>query len=358
VSQQPTTRNLLLAARQGDQSAFAQLVDRYTPLLWSVARSHRLSEDDANDAVQTTWLRLVEHVDKVRDEKALAGWLVSTCRREALRMTRLTIRTRPHPTEEFLEMELAEPETAEPENAVLDDERRHALQRAFAQLPQQCQQLLSLLIAEPPPSYADVSAALSMPAGSIGPHRARCLARLQRLFALAQEAGVATGTTSTAPPPTTAATVTATWAAPEEDLLTFIREASTATVPVAVVETAQRNVSRRPAGTASAVLISDSAVAPHGMSHPPDQTVRHLLFRSETHEIHMEIHNTGATRRIQVRPNPPTPTRAVLLRDTDMQDLTPDDTATFSAHELPPGVISLQLHTPDDGLLTTDWIAI
>jgi DNA-directed RNA polymerase specialized sigma24 family protein len=59
-------------------------------------------------------------------------------------------------------------------------EQHAALRDAFARLPPGCQQLLALLIADPPVPYAEISARLGISVGSIGPSRRRCLDRLGR----------------------------------------------------------------------------------------------------------------------------------------------------------------------------------
>ena len=59
-------------------------------------------------------------------------------------------------------------------------ERHAALREAFGQLPPGCQQLLALLTADPPVSYAEISVRLGIPVGSIGPTRRRCLDKLRR----------------------------------------------------------------------------------------------------------------------------------------------------------------------------------
>src|SRR3954462_5922819 len=58
---------LVLSAAEGDQAAWDALVDRFAGLVWSIARAHRLSAADAADVSQTTWLRLVEHLGRIRD---------------------------------------------------------------------------------------------------------------------------------------------------------------------------------------------------------------------------------------------------------------------------------------------------
>jgi RNA polymerase sigma factor (sigma-70 family) len=174
---------LVRAAADGDQAAWHGLVDRYNGLVWSVARSHRLSSVDASDVVQTTWLRLVEHLDRLQDPERVGAWLATTARRECLRTLRHSARNLP--TEEVPEV-VAESRV---ESALLIEERDRALWQAFGGLSERCQTLLRVLVADPPPSYDEVSAAMNMPIGSIGPTRARCL---ERLRALAEGEGVST----------------------------------------------------------------------------------------------------------------------------------------------------------------------
>src|ERR671939_1184885 len=83
---------LLTRANDGDQEAWNAIVDRYTNLLWSVARGHRLGTADAADVVQTTWLRLVEHLQEIREPDRLTAWLITTARRENLRLVGLARR--------------------------------------------------------------------------------------------------------------------------------------------------------------------------------------------------------------------------------------------------------------------------
>lgn len=173
--------DLLARARAGDGAAWDELTDQYTALLWSVARAMRLDEADAADAVQATWLRLVEKLDTIRDPDRIAGWLSTTVRRECLALLRQ--RTKVVPTVDF--DDLPDVTGAGVDFAVLRDERDKALWRAFAQISAQCRALLRVLMSDPPPTYATVSAALDMPIGGIGPTRQRCLATLRRMMAVA-----------------------------------------------------------------------------------------------------------------------------------------------------------------------------
>lgn len=175
-----TTARLVSAAAAGDEGAWNALVDAHHGMLWGIARSYRLDTADAGDAVQTTWLRLVENLGRIEDPRRLPGWLATTVRRECLRILRRAGRESPG-GEDWADVLVADTEPVDA--ALLADERDAALWRALSALGQRCQQLLRVLMATPPPSYAMVSAALDMPVGSIGPSRGRCLDQLRRIAA-------------------------------------------------------------------------------------------------------------------------------------------------------------------------------
>jgi RNA polymerase sigma factor (sigma-70 family) len=170
---------LVRTAAAGDQTAFDELVGRFSGLVWSVIRAHRLPEVDAQDVFQTTWLRLVEHLDRLREPRAVGGWLATTARHEALRLLRQADRVRP-----TSEDQLDRPDAVTPDldATLLRSEQDARLWQAFLGLSERCQALLRVLMADPPPSYEEVSRALDLPVGSIGPTRGRCLTRLRALL--------------------------------------------------------------------------------------------------------------------------------------------------------------------------------
>jgi RNA polymerase sigma factor (sigma-70 family) len=180
-----TTRQLLAAASAGDQGAWDALVERYTSLLWSVVRSYRLPAPDAADVVQTTWLRLVEHLDRIADPDRLPGWLATTARRECLRLLRHAGREVQSSTA-LIDVPDDAPEL---DAGLLRDERDAALWHALSLLEEFCQRLIRVLMADPPPSYAEASAILGIPVGSVGPSRGRCLAKLRRVAGISSVAG-------------------------------------------------------------------------------------------------------------------------------------------------------------------------
>jgi RNA polymerase sigma factor (sigma-70 family) len=172
------TATLLARAAQGDQRAWNALVDEHSRLLWSVARSFRLDAADANDVVQTTWLRLLEHLDRIEDPSRLVGWLVTTARREAMRVLRRSGRERPVVEDTVLDR----PDDGPPvDSRLLQDERNRALWDAFSRLNEKCRQLLRVAVTHPQ-AYDEISEALGMPIGSIGPTRRRCLTQLRALL--------------------------------------------------------------------------------------------------------------------------------------------------------------------------------
>lgn len=164
---------LVRAAGDGDQAAWNSIVERYGGLVWATVRAHRLNAVDGAEVVQTTWLRLVEHLDRIRDPERLGGWLATTARNECLRQIRHSAREVPSDMAAF---EQGDDPTLE--HRLLIAERDRAFWKAFTELGERCQALLRVLMAEAEPSYQEVSAALGMPIGAIGPTRRRCLERL------------------------------------------------------------------------------------------------------------------------------------------------------------------------------------
>jgi RNA polymerase sigma factor (sigma-70 family) len=183
VRDDPSVVALVTRANAGDQSAWDELVERYAPLVWSICRRYRLRGPEADDVGQSVWLRLVEQLGALREPAALPGWLATTTQRECLRVTRVAGRR--ETVERPLDVEPPSDGDVMIEQELIKAERRAALRAALAQLPLACRRLLSLLMQEPPLPYAEISTRLGTPVGSIGPNRARCLARLRRSPALA-----------------------------------------------------------------------------------------------------------------------------------------------------------------------------
>ena len=173
----PDVASLVASAAQGDEAAWHELVERYTPLLVRVVQGYRLGPAELEDVAQTVWLRLIEQLGQLREPRALPGWIVTTARREALRSARRMARVKPQdPTDASWGALFVAHD--EPDAAMLRAERDAALLEGFATLSARQRHLLVLLAEDLP--YAEISRRTGIPVGAIGPTRARALERLRR----------------------------------------------------------------------------------------------------------------------------------------------------------------------------------
>jgi RNA polymerase sigma factor (sigma-70 family) len=171
---------LVRRAAEGDLYAWERLVDQYARLIWSITGEFKLVESDAADVAQTTWLRLLEHIDRIEYPARVGSWLAATARHECLRS--LAARKRVVLSQDDIEFAAASVPEPPVDERLLADERAETVRDALSRLPSRWQQLLEMLMADPPMAYADISDELGLPVGSIGPTRGRCLARLRVLL--------------------------------------------------------------------------------------------------------------------------------------------------------------------------------
>lgn len=165
---------LVMRARNGDERAWATLVERYAPLIWLLCRRYRLDTSDTADVGQNVWLLLVNHLGKIREPAAFPGWLATTTRRECARvLNRAEARHEPDADN------IPDGEAETIEQGLLAAEQHAALREAFTHLSPRDQQLIALLIEDPPVSYVEISTKLGIPIGGIGPNRRRCLDKLR-----------------------------------------------------------------------------------------------------------------------------------------------------------------------------------
>jgi len=174
------TTGLVRRAAGGDQRAWQRLVDQYARLIWSMTRDFKLIESDAADVAQVTWMRLLEHIDRLEQPARVGSWLAATARHECLRS--LAARKRLVLVQDHTALDEVAVHESELDERLLADENAQAVRKALSRLPWRWQQLLELLMADPPASYAEISDQLGLPVGSIGPTRGRCLARLRVLL--------------------------------------------------------------------------------------------------------------------------------------------------------------------------------
>ena len=164
-------------AAAGDEPAWEELVRRFEGLLRSIARDFRLSTEEGDDVAQTTWLRLLQNMSNLREPASVGGWLSSAMRHECIRVVRQ--RGRECLTDHWVDDEFVGDGI---DADLLLAERNRLLWQAIDALPARQRQILYALSATPTPSYSQVSAALSIAVGTIGPTRAKALRRLREML--------------------------------------------------------------------------------------------------------------------------------------------------------------------------------
>ena len=180
----PEVVDLVASASSGDSRAWDALVDRYAPLVRSICRKYQLGRTDADDVAQSVWLHLVDHLDHIRNAAALPGWLATTTRRECWRVMRTSDTPQKIIFEPNADLRRDE-QCGAPDQRLLEAERHAAVREAVTHLPREGQALIAMLIADPPLPYAEISAKLGLPVGSIGPTRSRYLDKIRRYPAIA-----------------------------------------------------------------------------------------------------------------------------------------------------------------------------
>ena len=171
---------LVRRAADGDHRAWESLVDQYGRLIWSITRDFKLFESDAADVVQTTWMRLIEHIDRIEHADRVGSWLAATARNECLRSLaarkRLVLAHEDDPFDGPARQSRKSTRRCSPPSV------RRGSARPWRSCPWRWRRLMEMLMADPPASYAEISDELGLPVGSIGPTRGRCLARLRVLI--------------------------------------------------------------------------------------------------------------------------------------------------------------------------------
>ncbi|MHC4413814.1 MAG: RNA polymerase sigma factor [Planctomycetota bacterium] len=182
---------LVQSCLAGSEAAWDELVERYGRLVYSIARRYGFSEADADDLFQNVFAILHRKLDSVRDYDRLSAWLIRTTHRECFRIGRRSGR------HAELDQSIVDPGAPAGEQAVAW-ERQHLVRQALARLGGQCEQLLTaLFLASGQPSYQAIAERLGMKVGSIGPTRARCFEKLEKIL---KEMGLRPGSEDPPPP--------------------------------------------------------------------------------------------------------------------------------------------------------------
>lgn len=186
---------LVARCLRGDAAGWQALVMRYQRLVYAVACRTGLDEHAAADVFQTVFTRLLQALPTLAQPDRLRAWIVTTAKRESLVQWRRARRDLP----------LVAAADAAPGDIVIDElpgdsplpeaeldelQQLHLLRLALDRLDERCAGLLALLFTDDDQRvpYERIAGELGMPVGSIGPTRARCLARLRALL-LAQQEG-------------------------------------------------------------------------------------------------------------------------------------------------------------------------
>ncbi len=163
---------LLRACRAGDAQAWDELIERYERLVFSVALRNGLEREDAADVTQEVFVALLDAVGSLKDDAALASWLMTVARRTAWRVRSRNARTR-RPVEE----DALAPDPVDDWTSVT------VLHDAVARLGDPCRTLIiQLYLDADQASYAEIAARMGRSIGGIGPLRGRCLARLRDMI--------------------------------------------------------------------------------------------------------------------------------------------------------------------------------
>ncbi|MFC9897570.1 RNA polymerase sigma factor [Nocardia sp. NPDC127579] len=181
----------LLVARclMGCPSGWRTLIDRFSPLVWSITRSFRLAQHDREDVYQATWANVVSHLADLQAPERLPAWIATTARRECLKQ--IARSSRHVPVGDDAVLDAVDPAEETTVHQVLRLLAGQEVRAAFSQLPERDQRLLGLLMSDAAPNYDTISCQLGLPRGSIGPMRGRALTRLRGLLPSTAESWVA-----------------------------------------------------------------------------------------------------------------------------------------------------------------------
>lgn len=162
----------------GHDSAWKELVRRYEALVYAVASRANLSYGDVADCFQNTWVLLYQNRKKIQDPARLSAWLVTTAKREALRLRRKSQRFSPLDESPDLIDSSDLPDTE-----LESIQQQHLLERSLAEIDERCRRLLQALFFEPEKvSYDEIARSLGVSPNTLGPARRRCLERLKKIL--------------------------------------------------------------------------------------------------------------------------------------------------------------------------------
>jgi RNA polymerase sigma factor (sigma-70 family) len=170
------TAQLIESCLRGEQSAWDTLVDRFGRLVYSVAHNYGLCEADADDVFQNVFAKLHRRLASIRNPQSLPSWFITTTHRECWDLSRKR--------REKFELSNEAEDPADPSPVLADRwEQQQIVREAVGRLSPREQALMDALFLQPEPmQYAELARRLGVKSGSIGPSRARCFKKLEKIL--------------------------------------------------------------------------------------------------------------------------------------------------------------------------------
>jgi len=176
---------LVRSCRNGDQTAWDQLVTRYQRLIFAIPRRAGLNDEQAADVFQEVFLTLLQKIDDIEQPDRIRSWMVTTAKFKTWAIVRSGKGHYSPETEEEMEAEMANLRDVSPlaDDMLIEVEEQHLIRTALLSLEERCQKILSMIyLRDPAASYVEVSAAINVGETSISPMRSRCLKKLEKLL--------------------------------------------------------------------------------------------------------------------------------------------------------------------------------
>jgi RNA polymerase sigma factor (sigma-70 family) len=173
---QQSDADLIAECIKGKESAWSTLINKYKNLIFSIPIRYGFSEEDSADIFQSVCMDLLAELPRLRDPKALAGWLIQVSRNKCFHRKQSLLRSKVQEIDDIEQQAVS----GEPENLVSQVQQEQLLREALADLPAQCQKLIKMLFFENPSvPYAEIAKKLQLARGSIGFTRRSCLDKLK-----------------------------------------------------------------------------------------------------------------------------------------------------------------------------------
>jgi RNA polymerase sigma factor (sigma-70 family) len=164
---------LVARCREGDQAAWAELVNRFSRYVYAIiGQGFGLRAENAEDVFQEVFTRTYQHLDRLRDDEAIRPWIAQLTRRLCIDHLRGAAR------EQLTDEEI---EPAEIDETLATLEEALSVHEALAGLPEHCQEILDRFFARDE-SYQTIGVALDIPSGTIASRISRCLGKLREFF--------------------------------------------------------------------------------------------------------------------------------------------------------------------------------